>query len=96
MKLLRETIKQGRFVLNLDATRMDSILEKSLTGMVEHGWIDPDHSDAILQALLAREQEAPTAIGHALAIPHAYIQGIDRPLVYFVRLARPVNLEAPG
>ena len=30
-----------------------------------------------------------------MAIPHAYIKGIDRPLVYFVRLARPVNLDAP-
>lgn len=47
------------------------------------------------RALLERERVTSTALGHAVAVPHAYLYGIEKPVILFIRLARPVNLGAP-
>jgi mannitol/fructose-specific phosphotransferase system IIA component (Ntr-type) len=45
--------------------------------------------------LLKREQETPTTIGRAAAIPHAYLDVLTEPLIVFVRLTHPINVSAP-
>jgi len=38
-------------------------------------------ADLLLDRLMARERQAPTSIGGGVAIPHAFLQGIEKPLV---------------
>jgi PTS system nitrogen regulatory IIA component len=55
---------------------------------------NPPLRQAIIAGLREREQLAPTAIGHGVAIPHARIAGIEESRVAFLRLAHPVDFDA--
>lgn len=45
-------------------------------------------------ALLDRERLGSTGLGKGIAIPHAQLAGLERPVALFVRLARPVEFGA--
>ena len=44
--------------------------------------------------LAARERLGSTGFGHGVAIPHAKLEGLDRPVGAFLRLAKPVAFAA--
>jgi PTS system nitrogen regulatory IIA component len=48
----------------------------------------------ILDALLEREQEGSTGVGHGVALPHARLPGLVRMRAVFVRLETPVDFGA--
>jgi PTS system nitrogen regulatory IIA component len=50
--------------------------------------------DAILDALLEREQQGSTGVGQGVAVPHAKLEGLDRMVGVFVKLETPVAFEA--
>src|SRR5208282_358781 len=50
---------------------------------------------AIFRALHRREQAGSTAVGDGLAIPHARIPGIDRPLTLYLRTKVPLRCGGP-
>lgn len=52
-------------------------------------------AEPIGRALQRREQAGSTGVGHGLAIPHARIAGIDKPLTLFVRTQAPIRFGAP-
>ncbi|GJM25415.1 MAG: hypothetical protein DHS20C16_18300 [Phycisphaerae bacterium] len=95
MKLLAQAIDEGRIILDLHARDMPTICRAVVDRMVENGAIPGELSEQIIAALLAREEQTSTAIGHAVAIPHTYIAGCAEPVIAFVRLAKPINLGAP-
>ena len=95
MKRLKEAFDQGHVVLDLKATDITSAIRETVHHMVADGILPEQAEDQVASALLQREQDAPTAIGHAVAVPHAYLDGIEEQIVLFVRLAHPVNLGAP-
>lgn len=49
----------------------------------------------LFAALAEREAQDSTALGHGVAIPHARLRNIDRPLAYLVKLAQPLAFDAP-
>lgn len=95
MKQLRNAIEQGHIVLDLDASDMPSAIRKTVRHMVTEGILREEAADAVTSTLLRREESTPTAIGHSAAIPHAYLDAIEQQIVFFVRLAHPLNLGAP-
>jgi len=95
MKILRDAIRNDSFILNVDAGDMKSILRKTVSQIVAQGLLPEQHREAVESALLARERKMSSAIGNAVAVPHAYLDELADPLIVFVRLARPVNLGAP-
>ena len=48
----------------------------------------------ILASLLERERLGSTGVGMGVAIPHAKLAGIDRPIGLFARLDSPVDFDA--
>ena len=52
-------------------------------------------AEPIFRALHRREQAGSTAVGDGLAIPHARIPGIDRPLTMYLRTKVPLRFGAP-
>ena len=48
----------------------------------------------LFDALLARERLGSTSIGHGIAIPHARITGLQKPIVALLRLEKPIDFEA--
>jgi PTS system nitrogen regulatory IIA component len=53
--------------------------------------LDPPH---VLERILEREALGSTGFGRGVAIPHARIGGLARPVVVFLRLERPVEFAA--
>ncbi len=51
-------------------------------------------SRAVKDALLAREQLGSTGLGGGIAIPHARINGVVRPIALAARLKRPIAFDA--
>jgi PTS system nitrogen regulatory IIA component len=48
----------------------------------------------VLNALLKREAQGSTGVGHGVAIPHARVRGLDHMYGVFVRLEAPVDFGA--
>lgn len=48
----------------------------------------------VLDALLLREAEGSTGVGHGVALPHARLAELDRMRAVFVRLEQPVPFNA--
>ncbi|MFT4026442.1 MAG: PTS sugar transporter subunit IIA [Novosphingobium sp.] len=51
-------------------------------------------ADLVLQRMAEREALGSTGFGRAVAIPHARIAGLARPVAAFLRLKTPVAFEA--
>ncbi len=47
-------------------------------------------ADLLLERLNAREHQAPTSIGGGVAIPHAFVPGMDKPMIGAFTLARAI------
>lgn len=45
----------------------------------------------ILQALIKRERLGSTALGHGVAIPHARIESLEKPIVSLITLSDPIK-----
>lgn len=95
MKVLRKALVEGSFLLDLEAHDLDAIFSQTLDLVAARGKLPPDKCGEVHAALLQREEQVSTAIGHGVAIPHAYLDLIKQPVIVFVRLAHPVNLGAP-
>jgi len=48
----------------------------------------------VLNALMRREAQGSTGIGHGVATPHARLRGLDRMRGVFVRLETPIEFDA--
>jgi len=53
------------------------------------------HSAPVFRALSRREDAGSTALGHGIAIPHARIANISRPVTFYLRTHAPVDFAAP-
>lgn len=50
---------------------------------------------AVFDSLFAREKLGSTALGYGIAIPHGRIKGLKATTCAFLRLAEPVDYDAP-
>lgn len=48
----------------------------------------------LLDALMTREAQGSTGVGHGVAVPHAKAKGLDRIRAVFVRLETPVPFDS--
>jgi len=95
MEKFGAALKDGLVLLDLEARELSEIIRQAIRRGVEQGTIPPDVEQSVYEELVKREQKLSTAIGHAVAVPHAYVDGLPEPSLIFVRLARPVNMGAP-
>jgi len=95
MKLLQDALADQHFVLDLNAQSLSAIFDQVVRHMVEKELVASEVAGEVKAALQSREDHSATAIGHAVAIPHVYLEGIEQQIVFFVRLKHPINLGAP-
>lgn len=51
-------------------------------------------ADQILAALVERESDGSTAIGHGVALPHARLRGLTKPILVFGRAPAGIDFDA--
>ncbi|PWT84202.1 MAG: PTS sugar transporter subunit IIA [Proteobacteria bacterium] len=49
----------------------------------------------VIESLIAREECGSTAIGHGVAIPHARMKGLARPVGLYIRTKQTIPFDAP-
>lgn len=95
MQIIRKTFADETVLLDVEANDLASLFRQTIRWLVGHQVIPADRAADVEAALNEREQTGSTAIGHAVAVPHAYLDAIAKPIVVFVRLKHPLNQGAP-
>lgn len=95
MERLRTTIQRGHLLLDLDAHSVREIFEQAARLAAEQGLAPAALVPDVVAELWRREERISTAIGHAVAVPHAYLPGLADPVILFLRLKHPLNMGAP-
>ena len=87
-----ELITQDDVLLDVDAATREDLLSRAAAFMAaRHGLSAP----AVRDALTARERLGSTALGHGVALPHARMQGLRKPVAAFLRTRAPIAYDAP-
>ena len=85
---INEFLKPHHVLLDVEGDSLDKILRAALARVPRDEL--PADPGVILTRILERERQAPSALGHQLAIPHGRIEGLIRPLVVVARPREPL------
>ena len=94
MHLLRNAIETGNLLLDLQCHKLDDLYEHVLNHIANEGLMPSEVKEQALTQLRDNENKTNSAIGHSVAIPHAYLDGLTESIIFFVRLKKPINLGA--
>jgi PTS system nitrogen regulatory IIA component len=75
-----------------DAKEKASFLEEAVNRVSTQ--CDDIGPSAVLKELLRREKIASTGIGHGIAVPHAYVDGLARMIVALLRIPKGLHFAA--
>ena len=95
MQSLRTALTEDGVLADLRASDLRAALHAAVEAAVAAGKVRPRDAPGVEEALWDREQQVSTAIGHGVAVPHAYLDAIREPFVVLARLRHPLNLGAP-
>ena len=95
MQSLRTALTEDGVLADLRAHDLRAVLRAAVEAAVAAGKVRPGDAPAVEAALWDREQQVSTAIGHGVAVPHAYLDELNEPFVVLARLRHPMNLGAP-
>ena len=95
MQSLRTALTEAGVLADLRAHDLRAVLQAAVGAAVAAGKVRTKDAPAVEAALWDREQQVSTAIGHGVAVPHAYLEEIREPFVVLARLRHPMNLGAP-
>ncbi len=88
---LAETITAGRVVLDVDAPSIMHAVRQIL-GKVPVAEL-PQQAEGLARAVCDRERLAPTYLGRHIAMPHARLPGLEKPVMIFARSEVGVPVE---
>jgi PTS system nitrogen regulatory IIA component len=92
MSLLGDLLTPGDILLGVDAGSKERVFELVSALLYKRcGFAQAQ----LVDSLLAREDCGSTAIGHGVAIPHARMKGLARPVGVYVRTKSPLPFDAP-
>jgi fructose-specific phosphotransferase system IIA component len=81
-----------RVLLNIQASGQEAAIRQMVTHAASLGLVRD--TDAVVAAVLKREEEGTTGFGRGIAIPHGKSSAVAVPAVLFGRLAEPVDWKA--
>ena len=86
---------EANIVLDLAAENLLDGVRLLISHLAERGCIAEAEGKRLLAALEEREALGGTCLGHGVALPHAYVNGVSGVVLGMGRLARPVDCETP-
>lgn len=91
MKIL-DLLSEDLIIADLEAEARDEVLDEIVRcALALHPYIDARRAQRVL---IERERLGSTAIGEGLAIPHARLEGLTKPVACFARSVRGVDFKA--
>jgi mannitol/fructose-specific phosphotransferase system IIA component (Ntr-type) len=94
LERLIEACDQKLVMLDVPARSLDAAVREMVDQLAEKGAINSEHIDEIIAAL-DEQGVTSTAIGDSVAVPHCYLDIIEKPLIAIARLDRGINANAP-
>jgi PTS system nitrogen regulatory IIA component len=91
MGALRDLLISRAVTPRLHASSKRQVLSAMAETLAEAAGVEPR---AAFEALLMRERLAGTGIGEGVALPHARVPGLARPMAGLARLDPPIDFEA--
>jgi nitrogen PTS system EIIA component len=88
---IKDLLKPSDVEIGLKAADKHRVLQELSRRAASVLSLEPD---AILDALLAREELGSTGMGDGIAIPHARLPQVKRPYGLLARMKNPVDFEA--
>ena len=88
---LADALSPGRVVFNLQAGSLPDAIRRMVTRTPVAEW--PVPPAAIIKSALEREAAMATYLGKGLAVPHARLDGIEKPVLAFARSEEGVPVE---
>ena len=85
-------LRLDRVLLDVEAADCSEALRRITDDLAASGLAR--NPAGLHEALAARERTLTTALGGGIAIPHARVAGLDRPLLAFARLKHPIPMGA--
>ncbi|MFC1759624.1 PTS sugar transporter subunit IIA, partial [Planctomycetota bacterium] len=95
MKILIESCDRNLVMLDLPAHSLEEAVGLMLDELVRKDELDASVLPDIRAEVQRKEARSASAIGHSLAVPHCYLDRIEKPVVAIARLRHGVNMGAP-
>lgn len=92
MNHLSRILPAGNVVLDMLATSKKRAFEQAGLLFENHHGLA---RSVVFDSLFARERLGSTALGQGVAVPHGRVKGLEQAIAAFIRLAQPVNFDAP-
>jgi nitrogen PTS system EIIA component len=77
---LADIIVHDAIVPELKAQTREDVVEELVQALASAGAIPKKSIDDVVKAVMARESQATTGIGKGVALPHAKLKGVKKPL----------------
>ncbi|RLS53254.1 MAG: PTS sugar transporter subunit IIA [Planctomycetota bacterium] len=74
---LTEIVAADAVITDLKATTKEEAIREIVSSLKSAGKIAPEHTDAIISAIMKREELGSTGIGRGVAVPHTKHASVD-------------------
>ena len=92
MNPITHLLPENHILLGLEASSKKKLFEEAGQLLANNGGID---RALVFDNLLAREKLGSTGLGQGVAIPHGRVKGLKETVGAFIRLAEPIDFDAP-
>jgi PTS system nitrogen regulatory IIA component len=92
MNLICKLLPPSNVVLNMSALSKKRVFEQAGLLFENNQGIA---RSKVFDSLFARERLGSTGLGQGVAIPHGRIKGLREPVAAFIRMAEPIQFDAP-
>ncbi len=91
---LSDIMVNDAIIPELKANTRDDSINELINGLAEAGAITKKTAAEAIKAVLARESQATTGIGKGVALPHAKLKGIKKPIATIGRTSAGIDYSA--
>lgn len=95
MVKIQDLMKKELVLIDLKASSKEEVFLRMVCRLADEGCVEGGCGEDLCRHLGAREEVGSTALGHGVAIPHAYFSELDRTMVVYARLSPPLDFDAP-
>ncbi len=91
---LADIIVADAIVPELEGQNRDEVIRELVQALAEAGSLPKKSVDEVTKAVLDREQQATTGIGKGVALPHAKLKGLKKPVGTIGRSSGGIDFSA--